>query len=70
MFTQAFQGISAAPVARWKDNLSPEEATVIEIMARPLMDELHYTPSATGSPSQPGLAARWRAATWPIRKRL
>jgi hypothetical protein len=70
MFAQAFQGISAAPVARWKDNLSPEESAVIEIMARPLMDRLHYISSATDGATHPGLAARWRAATWPVRRKL
>ena len=31
MFSDQFQGISAAPVARWKEELSPQDAAVIEV---------------------------------------
>lgn len=65
MFSDQFQSISTAAVARWKDKLPPEEAAVIEIMARPLMQAWRYAPSA-----DPTLKARWRALSWPLRRRL
>ena len=71
MFAQAFQGISPAPVARWRENLSPGDAAVIEQMAKPLLETFQYPPSqATQGTYRQALAARWRAATWPVRRRL
>jgi hypothetical protein len=71
MFAQAFQGISAAQVARWKENLSASDAAVIEWMAKPLLEAFQYPLSpATQGISRQALAARWRVATWPIRRRL
>jgi hypothetical protein len=71
MFAQAFQGISSAPVARWKDNLSAGDAAVIEWMAKPLLDTFQYPLSqATQGLSRQALAARWRVTTWSLRRRL
>jgi hypothetical protein len=71
MFAQAFQGISDAPVARWKENLSAGDAAVIEWMAKPLLETFQYPLSqAVKGASRQTLATRWRAASWPIRRRL
>ncbi|MEW5870894.1 MAG: sulfotransferase [Chloroflexota bacterium] len=69
MFADRFQGISAAPVDRWKDNLSPEDAGVIEWMAGSLLSTWGYAPLPGKTFSQL-LNARWRAATWPVRGKL
>jgi hypothetical protein len=69
MFADQFQGISAAPVARWVEELSPQEATVIERMATPLLEEIGYSPANKARGAQ-ALAASWRATIWPIRRRL
>jgi hypothetical protein len=65
MFADQFQGISASPVARWKENLSSQDAAVIEIMTRPCLQTFRYDPTG-GIP----LTARWRAWSWPLRSRL
>jgi hypothetical protein len=69
MFADQFQGISAAPVARWIEQLNPQEAAVIERMAKPILDTLDYSPTCTTGNAQ-ALIARWRAMTWPIRRRF
>ena len=65
MFADQFQSISAAPIARWKENLPAEEAAVIDLMTGPLLETWRY-PSA----ARPTLSARWRVLTWPIRRRF
>lgn len=67
MFSEQFQGISAAPVARWRERLSPEEAAVIEQMAGAQMDEFDYPRPTNGLAA---LKARYRALIWPLRRRL
>ena len=67
MFADQFSGISAAPVRRWREKLSPTEAAVIEQMAGSQMDEFHYTRQASGTVA---LAGRGRALAWPLRRRL
>jgi hypothetical protein len=67
MFSEQFQGISAAPVARWRDRLSPEDAAVIEQIAGAQMDEFGYPRLANGLAA---LKARYRALVWPLRRRL
>ena len=69
MFADQFQGISAAPVARWKEQLNPQEASVIERMAKPLLEDFNYSPANTTVNTQT-LIASWRAVTWPIRRRF
>jgi hypothetical protein len=67
MFSEQFQGISAAPVARWRSELSPQDAAVIEYMARLPMEQFDYAPDFSGATA---LAARGRALVWPLRRRL
>lgn len=71
MFADQFQGISVTPVARWKENLQPRDAAVIELMTASLLDIFQYSQDLVikRHPAQ-ALAARWRVTTWPIRKRL
>jgi hypothetical protein len=71
MFAEQFQNISAAPVARWKEKLAPEDAAVIELMNRRLMHTWQYPLSAGQSIlSHTILKARWRVFSWPIRRRI
>jgi hypothetical protein len=67
MFADRFGGISAAPVARWKDSLPALEAAVIEQMAGGLMRRFDYPRGGAGLADR--LNALWRAATWPVRRR-
>lgn len=67
MFSDQFQGISAAPVARWRDKLSLQDVAVIEHMAQPAMAEFDYARTTAGAAA---LAARGRALAWPLRRRL
>lgn len=67
MFSDQFQGISAAPVARWRAELLPQDVAVIEQMAQLQMAECHYPLTTTGAAA---LTARGRALTWPLRRRL
>lgn len=71
MFAAQFQAISSAPVARWKEKLSAAETVVIEIGAGRLMKQFGYTPEAIKKVGvAQRLAARWRLASWPLRRRL
>ena len=67
MFSDQFQGISAAPVARWRRDLSLQDAAVIEIMARSPMDQFQYQREVDGAAA---LVARGRSLVWPLRRRL
>lgn len=70
MFADRFQAISAAPVARWKENLAAEDARVIEVMAAAQMQTFGYSAAALSQASLSEKAAvRWRAWTWPLRRR-
>lgn len=70
MFADQFQGISAAPVRRWKGNLSPEDAAVIGAMAKSPMQAFEYLPEADKGAPGVAFSARWRVYTWPIRRRF
>lgn len=65
MFADRFQGISAAPVDRWKKDLNPSDAAVIELMAGEALTAAGY---ALQTPIT--LAIRWRQLTWPLRRRF
>jgi len=71
MFASQFQGISAAPVSRWKEKLSPDEAALIELKSRALLEALGYRPEALFAGGfRRKLLARLRLTIWPIRRRL
>ncbi len=71
MFTDQFQEISAVPVSRWKEKLSPIDAGVIEQKAGSLMASFGYDCEALASGGMSRrLAARWRWLVWPVRRRL
>ncbi len=70
MFANQFQGISAAPVARWKEALAPSDARVIELGAGRLLEKVGYAPEAFTGGISHRLSARWRLFTWPLRRRL
>jgi len=70
MFANQFEQISAAPIDRWKEKLSPTDAVVIELMTRPLLLAYGYPPTAPGNAPYGRIAARLRAFTWPIRRRF
>lgn len=63
MFADQFQAISAAPIARWKEQLPAQEAAVIDLLTQPALQTLRYPPSGN-----PPLSARLRALTWPVRR--
>jgi hypothetical protein len=67
MFEEQFEGISAAPVERWKSSLSFQEADVITLMNRPLLKTWEY-PSKTSGSITGSFSARWRTFTWPVRR--
>ena len=57
MFADQFQGISAAPVDRWKEELGALDARVIELMIKSTLVECDYSPSYPNLPQS--LAARF-----------
>jgi hypothetical protein len=66
-----FQGISPAPVGRWKGKLSISQAVVIEMRLGKLLEACSYSPEALSEASAlQKLSASWRLVTWPIRRRL
>jgi protein-tyrosine sulfotransferase len=66
-----FKNISAAPVGRWKEKLSLSEALVIEMKIGKLFESCGYQASALqDANAMQRLAANWRLASWPIRRRL
>ena len=66
-----FQNISAAPVGRWKEKLSPTEALVIEMKIGELLESSGYAASAEREASAAQkLAARLRLFAWPVGRRL
>jgi hypothetical protein len=67
MFADQFQGISAAPVARWRGELSSVDAAVIEVMASSPMERFQYKRGVSGTAA---LVARGHALVWPLRRRL
>ena len=68
MFSNQFEGISAAPVARWKENLSRQDAEVIQIITEPLFTQFKYSDGEIEQKISG--KARWRARSWPLRRRL
>jgi hypothetical protein len=71
MFADRFQEISAAPVARWKEKLTPQETAIIELKAGKMMERSDYTPQVfQGMSTSDQVAVRWRLFTFPIRRML
>ncbi len=70
MFTDRFQGISPAPVARWKENLSAADATTIELMTAKYLDYFQYSHEIVRLSYLQTLSIRWRVFTYPISRRL
>jgi hypothetical protein len=71
MFSNQFQNISRAAVARWKENLENEEAAVISLMTRPCIEDLGFSSAAEIKVlASQNSTARWRALTWPLRRRF
>ena len=71
MFANQFQEISAAPVSRWRDQLQPLEAAVIELGTSPFFKAFEYqTELLANGNSRSWIQARSRLLTWPIRRRL
>jgi len=68
MFADRFQGISAAPVDRWKEELYALDARVIELMNKSTLHDCDYSPSSPNLVQS--LAGRWRVVSWPVRSRL
>ncbi len=68
MFSDQFQSISSAPVARWKDKLNPIDATVIGMMTQPYIHTFKYL--NTSDLESTSLISRWRVASWPFRRKL
>jgi protein-tyrosine sulfotransferase len=68
MFSNKFEGISAAPVARWKEKLASQDAKVIECITGPLLEQFQYAAGAYDNNA--ACQARWRVRTWPIRRKL
>lgn len=71
MFMQEFNQISSAPIGRWKERLSRQDAAVIEWMSRTWMKKLDYSPETLRS-ATPFLMVTvlWRSVSWPLRVRL
>jgi hypothetical protein len=65
MFAERFQAISTAPLGRWKESLSPQEAVLIEQLTQPLFDMVGYVRS-----TPPSLKGRFQAWSWPLRRRF
>ncbi len=71
MFANQFQSISSAPVARWKEKLNNDDAAVVSLMTRPFLERLGYSSkSEIEKMSRENRKARWRIASWPIRRRF
>jgi hypothetical protein len=64
MFDDQFQGISAAPISRWKAELSHSDAAVIEALTSPAFQQAGYAPECRLDPY-----SRLRCFTWPVRSR-
>lgn len=71
MFANQFQSISSAPVARWKEKLDREDAAVISMMTKPLIQNLGYSnQSELEGMKRHSPNAVWRVASWPILRRI
>lgn len=69
MFSNQFQSISQAPVARWKEKLNRNDASVISLMTMPFIENLGYSQAEDiQSLTKKNSLAYWRKLTWPIRK--
>jgi hypothetical protein len=70
MFADRFQGISAAPLSRWRDSLAAGEASVIEAMTRQWLENYEYPLLSNSQISiRKRLTARWRVVSFPIRRK-
>jgi len=71
MFSDQFLGISDSPVARWRENLSPSDAGIIELMSKRHLEAFHYPYETLKQLSfSKSLCVKWRVAFWPIRRYL
>jgi len=71
MFTDRFQGISAAPVSRWKENLAFPDAAIIEQMTGYYLDYFQYPHQTLNNmPFFEALDVHWHVQSWPIRRQL
>lgn len=70
MFAERFKQVSDAPVGRWKGQLTPLEAGVIELMASRALRSAGYEAEALAEGNTVRLRARLRALAWPVRRRL
>lgn len=69
MFANRFQEISAEPVARWKEKISPVDAAVIETKSASVMEAFGYSASSAKNIIL-RIAAHWRWITWPLRRKF
>jgi len=71
MFSERFQGISAQPVARWKQDLDLKDSSVIELLTSKLMNTFSYPiESLRDLNFFESLSVRVRTWSWPFRRRL
>ena len=70
MFADQFNGISTAPIGRWKDKLTPVNALVIHYMAQPINEIFQYQPISPKPAFYQTLNARSRVITWSLKKGL
>jgi hypothetical protein len=69
MFSDRFQGISTAPVSRWKERISTSDAATIELMTRNYLDIFQYSQQTLQSMTFPKVfAVRWRVGAWSLRR--
>ncbi len=71
MFANQFREISSAPVDRWRGQLEPVEAAVIEMGTSPFFKEFGYQSEVQmNGKTRNWIQGRTRLITWPIRRRL
>jgi len=68
MFSNQFEGISSNPIARWKENLSKDDAEVIQIMTEPFISDFKYVEKKMTK--QISAKSYFRAGTWPLRRKI
>jgi hypothetical protein len=71
LFEAHFHGISSEPVARWRDNLSSQDAAVIETISEEFIEKFRYPFEATPKENTwQKIATQWRVTSWPVRRRI
>lgn len=68
MFSESFEAISAAPVARWREQLAISDVALIERICSGLMGRFRYSSSDAGLSER--IIAAGRAASWPLRRHI